>query len=228
VSGNAISNPVRNWLDTSPHAAAAPDRCRVDGERRVAGLAEEIDARSEVLQRRHEIADGALVHAGYPGEPEFPVHHRQHRGERPERRAGVAEIELRALHWKRAGRPLHPHRTPALVLPVDAQLAQRAQHDLGVVGFEHVAHPRLAARERGEQQHAVGDALRPRERNAPADAPDRLQLEMVHGLGTLLHEPLFARGARARKHALELVRIAARDRGPHRLELVFVIFQHGK
>src|SRR5687768_13627885 len=51
-------------LAAHAYAAAATDRRRVNGKRRVARLAEEIDARTQVLQRRDEVADRALVHAG--------------------------------------------------------------------------------------------------------------------------------------------------------------------
>ena len=45
------------------------------------------------------------------------------------------------------------------------QLLQGSQHDIGVIGFKQAAHHRVAFAKRGQQQRAIGDAFRTRQRN---------------------------------------------------------------
>src|SRR5436190_815872 len=54
---------------------------------------------------------------------------------------------------------------------------ERLAHDARVLGVEQSAHLGLAGRQRAEQQHAVGNALRARQADRAARAAGRLQLE---------------------------------------------------
>jgi len=62
--------------------------------------AEVIDARAELPQGVDQVADRPLVHARHARKPVFAAREREDRGERPERGAGVAEMQLRRLDRK--------------------------------------------------------------------------------------------------------------------------------
>ena len=138
--------------------------------------------RAELAQRVDQVADRPLVHARNAGQPVVAAAQREHRGQRPERGAGVAEEEVRALHRKRAARARARagRAAPSSVSTRRPARASAVDHDLRVVGFQHVADARLAARERREQQRAVRDALRSGQPDRAADAADGRQVEIVH------------------------------------------------
>jgi hypothetical protein len=65
--GRAISSAVRNWLETSPRtgigASSFSAGARADAQRRIAFVAEVVDAAAELAQRVDQVADGPFVHA---------------------------------------------------------------------------------------------------------------------------------------------------------------------
>jgi hypothetical protein len=138
VSGKAISNAVRNWLDTSPRTLTFPTAfiCRRYVQRRISGLAKVIDGGAQTAQRIDQIADRPLVHARHARQAVFAAAQRERRGQRPESGAGVAEKQFGGLDRKCAARAAHECRTA--VLPHgNAECAQ---------GFEHVRRRNRAGR----------------------------------------------------------------------------------
>jgi hypothetical protein len=64
-----------------------------------------------------------------------------------------------ACCWRVAAADAVDHGPGAFELDAAAQLAQRLQHDARVVGVQQVVHLGAAFAQRGQQQHAVGDAF---------------------------------------------------------------------
>ncbi len=71
------------------------DAARLDRERRKAGIAEIANVGAKRAQRVDQIADRPLVHARNSRQLVMPAGKRKHGGERPERRAGVAQMQAR-------------------------------------------------------------------------------------------------------------------------------------
>src|SRR5436853_266720 len=65
--------------------------------------------------------------------------------------------------------------------PGHAELLERREHVTGVVRVQKLTHQRLAVSERGQQQHPVGDALRPGQAHGARHPPDGPKIEMFHG-----------------------------------------------
>src|SRR5207249_7471580 len=142
---------------------------------RKAFLAEIVDARAEPPQRVHQIADRALVHARRSREPVLAPGKREDCGKRPEGRAGVAEAKVGGLVRERPA----AHRG-RIALDADAQKLEGVQHRAGVVGIQQILDARLALRQRGEQEHAVGDALRSGHFHRALGPRDRIEIEEFH------------------------------------------------
>ena len=167
------------------HAHAIPARgvSRADSERGVAGSAAILDRRSRAPQRRHQVADGTLVHARDAGELVVPVGEREHRGERPEGRARVTEEKAGALAGKPARRaePMHAQVLDAVeALDPNAEGLQRLAHHARVVGIEERVKLGSAARKRSEKQRAVGDALGAGKPEAPRCARRTRKVQVLH------------------------------------------------
>src|SRR5213078_1702842 len=148
--------------------------------RRKAFLAEIVDARAEPPQRVHQIADRALVHAWRAREPVLAPGKREDCGKRPEDRAGVAEVKVGGLVRERPA----AHRG-RIARDADAQKLEGVQHHAGVVGIQQVLDARLAVRQRGEQQHAIGDALRSGQLHRALHPRDRTEIEELPGTRAL-------------------------------------------
>ena len=129
-------------------------------QRRIAFLPQIIDFRAQQPQRIDKIANGPLVHARHAFEHVFAARKRACGGERTEGRAGVAEEEFGLLDRERAA-DTRDGVVVRIALPgyAHTERAQRVEHHAGVVGIEQRAHLRRAGSQRGEQQHAVGNAL---------------------------------------------------------------------
>jgi len=129
-------------------------------QRRIAGLAQILDACSGLAQCLDQIADWPLVHARHARQTIFAAAQCQCRGQRPERGAGVAEKQLGRLDRKRAARAGHYGRTA--VLPHGD--AERVQGVLHHARIRRSRAGRAGASRRGqgrEQQHAIGNAFDP-------------------------------------------------------------------
>ncbi len=150
----------------------------MDGERREAGLAPVIDARADRAQRVDEIADRPLVHARHAGDDVLAFGKRERRGERPQRRARIAEEEIGFFFAKGAACAMDGQRFRALG-DRHTETLQRLAHDARVLGVEKPAGLRLARGERGEQQHAVREALGARQAHGTARPARGFQLEDV-------------------------------------------------
>ena len=85
-------------------------------------------------------------------------------GEQEARRgAGVATVDRGLGGGQAAGRALDGEAAGRLPLDTDAERAQAVDERRSVVGLERVEHDGVAPRQGGEQQSAVGDALRARQ-----------------------------------------------------------------
>ncbi len=85
------------------------------------------------------------------------------------------------LHRERAADAAHAVvQAVALAPPVDAERPQRLEHALDIVRHEQVADVGLARGERGEQQHAIGDALRAGQAHGTSGAQHWGQIEKFH------------------------------------------------
>ena len=95
--------------------------------------------------------------------------HRERRRQRAHRRARVAEMQVAPTLTGNAPPAPVRRRTSlraAIALDRDAERAQRVEHHGRVVGIEQTRRASVVpSRERGEQQHAVADALRARQRD---------------------------------------------------------------
>ena len=177
------------------HVAAHADRlARIElaaaqAQRRIAWLTELLDAAAERAQRVDEVADRALVHAR--DAPQFELaalgcgEHGQCGGQWAHRRAGIAEEEAGPVHGQ-AAREAGDAHAAGLRLDRAAEPAQCFEHDLRVVGVEQAVQRRRSGAQAGQQQHAVGDALRARQPHIPRGARQRWEVEkrgVVHGAG---------------------------------------------
>src|SRR5439155_24787269 len=95
--------------------------------------------------------------------------------------AGVAEGELRGLHGKRVSDPRDPIVAPLHTHARGAEAGERCEHVARMVRVEQVTHGRFTARERGEQQHAVRDALWSRQAGRAGESADGRQIQVVYG-----------------------------------------------
>ena len=171
-----------NWRR---HVAADRDRAArlaalaLGRDRREPLRAEIAHARAGRAQRVDEVADRPLAHPGHAVEAMFPAAQREDRGQRAERGAGVAEVERRAAHREAATRAVHDRTTRcAIATDAHAQRRERVEHAVGVVGLEQALHAGAALRQRGEQQHAVADALGTRQRHRAVRVRGRRQDEV--------------------------------------------------
>lgn len=80
----------------------------------------------------------------------------------------------------------------------DFQSGECLLHVADVIGDEEVADGGASARERGEQEHAVGERLRPREIDGAAERGDGGQGERLDGWGCGHAGRARAEGARAK------------------------------
>ena len=174
------------------HVAAHGDALRVDvaaadAQRREALLARVFDLRADGVERVDQVADGALVHARHAMQRVVAADHGQRRRQRADGRAGIAHEQVRrvvrehaaaafhVVHLVRRGRVARQF----ILRPFDAQRRQGRQHDEGVVGGEQVDDFRRAPGQRGQQQHAVGNAFRAGQTHRAFDVHHRLQIDMV-------------------------------------------------
>src|SRR5262249_59443443 len=103
-----------------------------DRQWRESVLAEVADIGTERAQRVDEVFDGTLVHPGHAGKLVVAVRERERGGERPERRARVAQEQPGPLHWKRSCGSAHEKvarfASPLDYHPEDSQRLQPAFH----------------------------------------------------------------------------------------------------
>ena len=163
------------------HHAAGADGRRFQVQRRVALVGGAGDVGAELAQRIDQIADRTLVHARHTRQTVFATRQRKRRRERAEGGTRVAEEEVRALDRERAAHAAYAIvEALALAHPGHAERAQRLEHALDVVGHEQIADVGLAFGKRGEQQHAVRDALRAGQTDRTGSAQHRGQIEKFH------------------------------------------------
>ena len=128
-------------------------------QRRIAWVAQIINARTQQAQRIHQIAYRPLVHARHTRNFVFPAAQRQHRGQHAHRRARIAQEQIRLFDRKRTARSLHAQRTRSCVAHTDTQRAQGRNHVLRILGIQHVADQRFALGQPRQQQSAIGNAF---------------------------------------------------------------------
>ena len=132
----------------------------MDMQWRKAGNARVIDPGADRIQRVDQVADRPFVHPCDTVQFVVAAHGRQGRGQRPNRSTCVAHVQVGLLDRKTSGASLHGIVLCARrLLPDDAQLLQRRQHDLRVVGCQQIQDFRAAIGQRGQQQSAVGNAF---------------------------------------------------------------------
>src|SRR5260221_3330807 len=148
----------------------------MDGERRKAFGAAVIDAGADRAQRIDEIADRPLVHARHAGNVILAVAESERGGQWTTVRAGVAQEKVGLLLGERSADAAHLDAGSVLGQR-HAEARERFAHDARVLGVEQSLHLRFALGQRGEQEDAVGDALRAGQAHAAACAARRLQLE---------------------------------------------------
>jgi hypothetical protein len=162
------------------HGAADDDRAvererrrrGADRERREPPLAELVDRAADRAQRVDEVADRTLVHPRRAAQLEARVAARGEReggDERPHRGSCVAEPERRLLHERPAAETVDDDRA-GVAFEAAAELLQRLEHHLRVVGMQQAGDRRRPRREPGEQQGPVRDALRAGNAHRAADA----------------------------------------------------------
>jgi len=149
-------------------------------ERRIALLLAVVDACADRAQRVDEIADRALVHARHAGDVVLAAAKRQRGRQGTQCGAGVAEKEIGFLLPERPADTLHLDAAGVLG-ERDPEARKRLAHDASVFGVEQSGDVGLALGERGEQENAIGDALRARQAHAPGRALGLRKEASVHG-----------------------------------------------
>src|SRR5581483_6250023 len=126
------------------------------------------------------------VHARYAGKTVVPADQRERRRQRPQCGPGVAQEQIRLARGKASATAFDPalgSRSDAL--DADTERLERLQHAFGVVRNQEVLDSGRPLAQSGEQQGAVGDALRPRQAHRAGGAVQGSEIEMVgrvHGV----------------------------------------------
>ena len=117
-------------------------------QRRKAVRAEVVNATTQLAQRVHQVADGALVHARYARKFKVAAHQRQRGRQRAHGGAGVAHEELALRVDQFASQPAN-HGGLTGLLDAAAHLFERGQHHGGVVRGQQVMHHGFALAQGG-------------------------------------------------------------------------------
>ena len=168
---------ARQVLTRDVAANARRIRCqrgdRLNPQRRKPLPVEILDARAQGVQRVDEVADRAFAHPRHTVEAIAAAGEGQCRGQRTEGGAGVAEKEFGLAHRERAAAARDAH-TAVIVHDDHAERGQRGAHHPRVVGVEQPFEQRVTAGQGGQQQHAIGDALRSGKAHHAAGVVDRI------------------------------------------------------
>ncbi len=149
-------------------------------QRRVAVVFQVVDLGASLAQGIDQVADGPLVHTRHPGQGVVAAGQGASGGERAEGGAGITEEQVGVLDRKGAADALDPVVVGAFVTgPVHAQMFQGLQHHAGVVGIEQRLHFGRAFGQGGQQQNAVGYALRAGQAHRAASTMGGGQVDMV-------------------------------------------------
>ena len=164
LAGNIAAHPHRRIQRQRRHA-----RRFGNAQRRKTRPPQLLNAAPQPPQRRHQIANGPLVHARHARQLMLAAQQRQRRRQRPHRRARIAQKKPRGRRRRAPAQPLNQHLIgPAIgAAHAAAHLRQRLQHHPRVVAIEQAAHPRRALAQGRQQQHAVGNALGARQPHPP-------------------------------------------------------------
>ena len=156
-------------------------RLALHAQRRVARLAQVDDVAAQRAQGIDQVADRPLVHARHARQLEAPALRRGEQRQRGRQRthggAGVAEEQRGLRHWQPAAQAVDAQRTARGRLHIAAQRTQRLEHDARVVRLQRLVHQRAALGQRGQQQHAVGNALRSRQPHRAGGNAQRRNVE---------------------------------------------------
>ncbi|MDT4852228.1 hypothetical protein FQZ97_864520 [compost metagenome] len=195
VRGDQGQREQQGREELAGHVAAHADRLverqRLRGsvaqpKRWVALLAQAVHRAAELAQRIHEVANGALVHAGDAAEFKRTAVHagqqRQRGGQGAHGCAGVAQKKLLLLHGQGTTEPMHPQRAVVLGFDAAAELGQCGQHHPGVVRIQQIGDVGVPDTQGREQQHAVGDALGAGQAHGPACAAQGGDVKVVDGV----------------------------------------------
>ena len=129
-----------------------------DTQRRVTILAGVADVAADLAQGIHQVTNRALVHTRHAVQREVTAQHSQCRGQRADGGARVAHEQVGLVYSQLTGQTINLGGA-ALLAHTTAQLAQRVEHDVGVVRVQQVVYPGCAVAQCGQQQHPVGDTF---------------------------------------------------------------------
>ena len=130
-------------------------------------------------QRRGEIGDRPLLHAGVAGEHIVAAGCRTGRGEKADAGAGVPQVQphgarLTSIIRKPATLPFDAQRLgPRVQLNRQPQPVERVPHHAGVLTVEHAREHRDPIGQRRHDRRPIGQRLRPRRPHRNVDRPRR-------------------------------------------------------
>ncbi len=170
------------------HAAGRDEPPAPHRDRRAAGRRLDVDAQGH--ERVDQGPDRTLAHVGVAIDHDEPIDGGDRGGEEARGGAGVAEEERRPGRAETAIAGYDEQGVSRLVDP-HPHGPESVGHQPRVVAFQRAREATGAAGETGQQQRAIGDALRPRRRHAAAQGPGRrhdrdsgaFQIE-AHGRGS--------------------------------------------
>jgi hypothetical protein len=122
------------------------------------------DVTTELSQRVDQVANRALVHAGHAVQTRFRAHQRQGGGQGAHGGARIAHEQIQLSGGCLTAQAGDADRA-ASFHHCAAHLAQSIEHDAGVVRVQQVMQSGGALAQSREQQHAVGNAFRARQRD---------------------------------------------------------------
>ena len=138
----------------------------VDDDRREPVLHRVLDPHSQVLEQLRQLPDRPLPHPGDAVERKPPLAQRAQGRQKPDRRPAVPAEQLGRVPVDLPPPAVDLDGVPVVVDPeAEAEPRQVLQHDVRVVGEQHVGQVAHAARQRRQHQRPVGQTLGPRRRN---------------------------------------------------------------
>ena len=144
----------------------------LDDDRRASGALLAGGFGAKLLQGPQQVGDRALLHPPRAVEADPPAAERGQRGQKADRGAAVAHVEIGLGRRRPARTTVDQDRLcRRVVFHRQPELAQRVDHHAGVVAVERAVKNRAAAGQGRANQRAVRDALRARRPDAPADRP---------------------------------------------------------
>jgi hypothetical protein len=177
----------------------------MNGQRRKTGIAGVTQVGTDLQQAIDQVADRPFVHARDAGQAIVPARQGQCGGQRPDRGAGISHEQVGILDRKHAVAALDAPCIAAQRRNANADFLQGIEHHERVVGVEQVTDFGRAFGQRGQQQHAVGNAFRTRQADGAGSPRQRGQGQAAH------HSPGGAReSSQASRRLRAVLNIASR------------------